>query len=321
MQGFTKHISYAIVGVMATLYTHQSANIRKTWLLMAGFFGAVIGIGWIFSQIYGNPGILYIAVLFSVLMNIASYWFSDKIVLAMHRARPVDLKSQPDLYRILENLTIAAGLPMPRFYLIDDPAPNAFATGRNPRHAVVCATTGLLHLLDRAELEGVLAHELSHVGNRDMLVSTVAVVLVGFVSILSDMFMRSLWFGGMGGGDDRDRGRAGGVLVLIGAALSILAPIIASLIHLAISRRREFLADTSGALLTRYPEGLASALRKIGSYPRTLRTATNATAHLFFENPFGADRASQRKISWLVKIFSTHPPIEDRIAALVDNRK
>ena len=321
MQDFTKHISYAIVGVMATLYTHQSANIRKTWLLMAGFFGAVIGIGWIFSQIYGNPGILYIAVLFSVLMNIASYWFSDKIVLAMHRARPVDLKSQPDLYRILENLTIAAGLPMPRFYLIDDPAPNAFATGRNPAHAVVCATTGLLQLLDRAELEGVLAHELSHVGNRDMLVSTVAVVLVGFVSILSDMFMRSLWFGGMGGGDDRDRGRAGGILVLIGAALSILAPIIASLIHLAISRRREFLADTSGALLTRYPEGLASALRKIGSYPRTLRTATNATAHLFFENPFGADRASQRKISWLVKIFSTHPPIEDRIAALVDNRK
>ena len=321
MQGFTKHISYAIVGVMVTLYTHQSANIRKTWLLMAGFFGAVIGIGWIFSQIYGNPGILYIAVLFSVLMNIASYWFSDKIVLAMHRARPVDLKSQPDLYRILENLTIAAGLPMPRFYLIDDPAPNAFATGRNPAHAVVCATTGLLQLLDRAELEGVLAHELSHVGNRDMLVSTVAVVLVGFVSILSDMFMRSLWFGGMGGGDDRDRGRAGGILVLIGAALSILAPIIASLIHLAISRRREFLADTSGALLTRYPEGLASALRKIGSYPRTLRTATNATAHLFFENPFGADRASQRKISWLVKIFSTHPPIEDRIAALVDNRK
>ncbi len=301
---------------MSTLYTYQSANIRRTWLLMAGFFGAVIGIGWIFSQIYGNPGILYIAVVFSVVMNVASYWFSDKIVLAMHRAEPVDLKSQPELYRILENLSIAAGLPMPRFYLINDPAPNAFATGRNPQHAVVCATTGLLQLLDRSELEAVLAHELSHVGNRDMVVSTVAVVLVGFVSIVSDMFMRSLWFGGMGRSrDSEDRGH-GGILIVIGIALSILAPVFAMLIQLAISRRREFLADASGALLTRYPEGLASALRKIGSYPRTLRTAANATAHLFFENPFGADRGDRRRIPWLVKIFSTHPPIGERIAAL-----
>lgn len=306
--------------VMATLYTHQSTNIRKTWLLMAGFFGAVIGIGWIFSQVYGSPGILYVAIAFSIIMNIASYWFSDRIVLAMHRARPVDLKSQPEIYRILENLTIAAGLPMPRFYLIHDPAPNAFATGRNPRHAVVCATTGLLQLLDRSELEGVLAHELSHIGNRDMIVSTVAVVLVGFISILSDMFMRSLWFGGMGRSRD-DREGNSGILMLIGIALSFLAPIAATLIQLAISRRREFLADTSGALLTRYPEGLASALRKIGSYPRNLQTATNATAHLFFENPFGADRGEgQRRTSWLVKMFSTHPPIEERIAALEQSR-
>lgn len=313
---------------MSTLYTHQSANIRKTWLLMAAFFGAVIGIGWVFSQIYGNPGILYIAVIFSVLMNVISYWFSDKIVLALHRAEPVELKSQPELYRILENLTIAAGLPMPRFYLISDPAPNAFATGRNPRHAVVVVTTGLMQLLERSELEGVLAHELSHIGNRDMLVSTVAVVLVGFISILSDMFMRSLWFGGISGGDDRDRGRAGGILILVGIALSILAPIIASLIHLAISRRREFLADASGALLTRYPEGLASALRKIGAYQRPMRTATNATAHLFFENPFGADRppagggrGATRKTPLIIRMFSTHPPIEERIAALVERRK
>jgi len=306
---------------MATLYTHQSANIRKTWLLMAAFFGIVIGIGWVFSAVYGNPGILYVAVAFSIVMNVASYWFSDKIVLAMHHARPVDLKSQPELYRILENLTITAGLPMPKFYVIDDPAPNAFATGRNPEHAIVVVTTGLLQMLERSELEGVLAHELSHIGNRDMLISTVAVVLVGFISILSDMFMRSFWFGGFSGGDDRDRGR-GGILILVGIALSILAPIIASLIRLAISRRREFLADASGALLSRYPEGLASALRKIGSYQRPLRTATNATAHLFFENPFGADRpnASGRKTPWLVKIFSTHPPIQERITALEQSR-
>ncbi|MEK7082480.1 MAG: M48 family metallopeptidase [Patescibacteria group bacterium] len=314
---------------MATLYTHQSANIRKTWLLMAGFFGAVIGIGYVFSQIYGNPGILYIAVAFSVLMNIISYWFSDKIVLALHRAEPVDFKANPELYRVLENLAITAGLPMPKFYLIRDPAPNAFATGRNSTHAVVAVTSGLLERLDRSELEGVLAHELSHIGNRDMLVSTVAVVLVGFISIISDMFMRSLWFGGMSDGDDRDRGRAGGILILVGIAFSILAPIIASLIHLAISRRREFLADASGALLTRYPEGLASALAKIAAYQRPMRTATNATAHLFFENPFGADLPAEastkagrlragaaRKTPFIVRMFSTHPPIEERIAAL-----
>lgn len=293
-----------------TLYTQQTQNIYKTWLMMAAFFGLVIGIGWVFSRIYQDPGILYIAVVFSVLMNIVSYWFSDKIALAVHRAKPVDLKSHPELYRVLENLTIAAGLPMPKFYLIEDPAPNAFATGRNAKHAVVAVTAGLLEKLDRSELEGVLAHELSHIGNRDMLVSTVAVVLVGFISILSDMFMRSLWYAG----DDRDR-RGGGILIIIGVALSILAPILASLIHLAISRRREFLADTSGALLTRYPEGLASALQKIAAHSRPMRTATNATAHLFLESPFGADQRG-RKTPWIVRIFSTHPPIEDRIAAL-----
>lgn len=299
--------------MVMTLYTQKSRNIFKTWLLMAVFFGIVIAIGWVFSQVYRNPGILYIAVVFSVLMNVISYWFSDKIVLAMHRAHPVELKSHPELYRVLENLTIAAGLPMPRFYLIDDPSPNAFATGRNPKHAVVCVTSGLLERLDRSELEGVLAHELSHIGNRDMLISTVAVVLVGFVSILADMFMRSMWFRGR---ESENRGQ--GILIIVGIVLSILAPIIASLIHLAISRRREFLADTSGALLTRYPEGLASALQKIANYTRPIKTATNATAHLFFENPFRADVSdvSGRKTPWLVKIFSTHPPVEERIAAL-----
>ncbi|MDP3710508.1 MAG: zinc metalloprotease HtpX [bacterium] len=305
---------------MSTLYTHQSSNIRKTWLLMSLFFGVVIAIGWIFSGAYGNPSILYFAVFFSILMNVVGYWFSDKIALALHHAKPVEMKSNPELYRILENLSITAGLPMPKFYLIQDPAPNAFATGRNPKNASVAVTTGLLEKLERSELEGVLAHELSHIGNRDMLVSTVAVVLVGFVSIVADMFMRSMWFGGMS--NDDDRGKAGGFLVIIGILLSILAPIFASLIHLAISRRREFLADASGALLTRYPEGLASALGKIASYGRPIRTATNATAHLFFENPFGADRDGdgipdhKQKTPWIVKIFSTHPPIEERIKIL-----
>ncbi len=298
-----------------TIYNQKDANVRKTWLLMAVFFGIVIGIGWIFSQIYGNPSILYLAVGFSVIMNFVSYWYSDKIVLMLHKAQPVELKSNPELYRILENLTIAAGLPMPRFFIINDPAPNAFATGRNPQHAVVAVTTGLLEKLDRSELEGVLAHELSHIGNRDMLVSTVAVVLVGFVSILADMFMRSIWFGQS---RDNDRG-SNGVMILVGIVLSILAPIFASLIHLAISRKREFLADASAVLLTRYPEGLVSALKKISAYGRPIRTATNSTAHLFFENPFGADKGDERGekgTPWLAKIFSTHPPIEDRIKAL-----
>ena len=301
-----------------TLYTQRTYNIWKTWLLMTAFFGIVIGVGWVFAQAYGNPGILYIAVFFSVFMNVASYWFSDKLVLAMHRAKPVEMKEHPELYRILENLSITAGLPMPRFFIIDDVAPNAFATGRNAKHAVVVVTTGLLEILDRSELEGVLAHELSHIGNRDMLVSTVAVVLVGFVAVLSDMFTRSMLFRSFG--SDNDRGRAGAVFLLFGLVISILAPIIAQLLHFAISRRREFLADASGALLTRYPEGLASALRKISAYSRPLRTASNATAHLFLENPFGADRVVGQKMPWIVRIFSTHPPIEERVNVLLGMR-
>ena len=281
---------------------------------MAIFFGVVIAIGWVFAQVYESPVILYIAVVFSILMNITSYWYSDKIVLRLHHAKPIELKSHPELYRVMENLTITAGLPMPRFFIIDDRAPNAFATGRNPQKAVVCVTTGLLDILDRSELEGVLAHELSHIGNRDMLVSTVAVVLVGFVAILSDMFMRSIMFRSFGG--SRDNRGGGGVILIAGIVLSILAPIVASLIHLAISRRREFLADASGALLTRYPEGLASALKKIASNDQPMRTASNATAHLFLENPFGADHRAKKEIPWLIRIFSTHPPIADRIRAL-----
>jgi len=251
-------------------------------------------------------------VIFSVLMNVIAYWYSDKIVLKMARAIPVEHKNAPELYHIVENLSIAAGLPMPKIYLIREKQPNAFATGRNPKHAVVAVTEGLLEKLDRSELEGVLAHELSHVGNRDMLLSTVIVVLVGFVSIISDMFLRSAFWGGLGRRDDREDGQTGAILMIVGIALSILAPIAAMLIQLAISRKREFLADTSSALLTRYPEGLASALKKISSDATPMRAANNTTAHLWLDDPF----KGRKKTSWLRKLFATHPPIEERIKRL-----
>lgn len=298
---------------MATtsLYTHKDSNIRKTWLLFTVFLIVVIGIGWAFAQVYGNPGILYIAVAFSVVMSFVSYWWSDKIVLKMHRAQPVTMQNAPELYRVVENLAITAGLPMPRVYIVPEASPNAFATGRDPKHAVVAVTQGLLERLDRSELEGVLAHELSHVGNRDMLVGTMAVVLVGFISILSDMFLRSMFWGGMRR-RDASGGNAGAVLMLVGIALSILAPIAAILIQLAISRKREFLADVSGALLTRYPDGLASALQKISASPVQMRTANNTTAHLWLADPFKGKSAMSR----IHRLFLTHPPIEERIRAL-----
>jgi len=199
---------------------------------------------------------------------------------------------------------------MPRVYLIDDKSPNAFATGRNPEHAVVAVTSGLLHILDRSELEGVIAHELSHIGNRDMLVSTVAVVLVGFVALLSDIFLRSMFWGSFG--NNRDSGRAGGIILLIGIALAILSPIIASLMQLAISRKREFLADASGAMLTRYPDGLARALEKISNNHVPMKSANNATAHLYISNPFKGKTGKH----WFTGLFLTHPPTEDRIMAL-----
>ena len=295
-----------------TLYSNKESNIRRTWLLFTVFLVVIIGIGWAFSRIYANPSILYFAVIFSVLMNIAAYWYSDKIVLKMAKAVPVEKKDAPELYNIVENLSITAGLPMPKIYLIREQQPNAFATGRNPKHAIVAVTEGLLEKLDRSELEGVLAHELSHIGNRDMLLSTVIVVLVGFISILSDMFLRSAFWGGLGRRDDRDNGQAGAILMIAGIALSILAPLAAMLIQLAISRKREFLADASGALLTRYPEGLASALKKISSDATPMRAANNTTAHLWLDDPF----KGQKKASWLRKLFMTHPPIEERIAAL-----
>ncbi len=290
-----------------SLYTHQSSNIRKTWILFSAFFIVVIGVGFAFSQIYGSPIILYFAVGFSVFMSVLSYWRSDKIVLALTRAKQVTAKNNPELYRIVENLSITAGLPMPRVYLVPEKAPNAFATGRNPENAVVAVTEGLLEKLDRSELQGVIAHELSHIGNRDILVGTVVVVLVGFISILADIFLRSMFFGGMRGG----RGNGGAILLVIGIALSILAPIAATLMHLAISRKREFLADASGALLTRYPEGLASALQKISSDQTPMRSATNTTSHLWLADPFKGKKGRR-----MHRMFQSHPPVDQRIKAL-----
>lgn len=293
---------------MATLYTQQSANVWKTIMLMTVFFVLVIGIGYIASYFTGNSSILYIAFIVALIMNVGSYWYSDKLVLSMTGARPITRAEAPDLWNVVENLSITAGLPMPKVYIVDDPAPNAFATGRDPEHAVVAATTGLLTMLSRTELEGVMAHELSHIGNRDMLVMTVAVVLAGFVAMLADLLMRSMMWGG---GNNRDRSPLFLVFGIIGI---ILAPIAAQLIQLAISRRREYLADASGALLTRYPEGLASALEKISSYGRPMERANHATAHLFIADPFGEEkRTIGQKIGGL---FQTHPPAQDRIRIL-----
>lgn len=291
---------------MATAYTHQSKNVELTWLYLSIFLLVVIGIGYVFAQVYGSSAILYVAVAFSVLTSFASYWWSDKIVLSMSHAVPVERETNRELYTLVENLAITAGMPLPKIYVIQDDALNAFATGRNPEHGVICFTTGILARLSRTELEGVAAHELSHIKNRDTLVSTVVVILAGFISILADMFQRTLLFGGHRDSDNRNNGP----LIIVGIVLSLLAPLAAFLIRMAISRKREFLADASGALLTRYPEGLASALEKISSDPKPVDTASNATAHLYISNPF--------KGGALMKLFMTHPPVEERLKALRD---
>lgn len=296
---------------MANLYQERSNNLWRTWLLMAGFFLLVILVGWGVSYYYGNPSILYIAVAIALSMNVGSYWFSDKLVLAMTNAKPASRQEYFDLYTVTENLAITAGLPMPKLYVVNDPAPNAFATGRDEKHAVVAATTGLLAALNRTELEGVIAHELSHVKNRDMLVMTVAVVLAGFLAIIADIFLRM----SLHGGGDRDNSKAGALFAVLAIVGIVLAPIAAQLIQLAISRRREYLADASGALLTRYPDGLASALRKISAYGAPMRSANHATAHLFIGNPFGS-RAGKA----INGLFATHPPVEKRIERLLGTK-
>lgn len=296
------------------IYQERSANIWRTWSLIAGFLVVVIAVGYAVAWYYQDSAILYIAIAIAFATNFYAYWGSHKLVLSMTHARPASRKEFFDLYTVTENLSIAAGLPMPKLYVIDDPAPNAFATGRNEKHAVVCATTGLLAMMSRAELEGVIAHELSHIKNRDMLVMTMAVVLAGFVAIIADMFLRTSL---LGSSRSNDRGNGNAILMVIAVAAIVLAPVAAKLIQLAISRRREYLADASGVLLTRYPEGLASALAKLGSYEAPMQRPNLATAHLFMNDPFGKNK---KEVSWAQKLFATHPPIADRIRALTGAR-
>ncbi|MEK7179732.1 MAG: M48 family metalloprotease [Patescibacteria group bacterium] len=294
------------------LYEQRSSNIRRTWALVLCFLIVVIAIGYVISWYYGNPFILYIAIIFAVGTNFYAYWQSDKLVLSLNHARPATREKFFDFYTVTENLAITAGLPKPKLYVIDDPAPNAFATGRDEKHAVVCATTGLLSMMSRPELEGIIGHELSHIKNRDILLMTIAVVLAGLIAIIANIFIRmSFWGGGRGGSNKQ--GNA--LLMILTVVAIVLAPVAAKLIQLAISRRREYLADASGALLTRYPEGLASALGKIGSYAAPMKNANLATAHLFIGDPFGAKAAGAG--AWIGRLFSTHPPIADRVQALL----
>lgn len=295
-----------------TLYNQAESNVRKTWLYLFFFLILIIGVGWIISYFLQSQAILWGVIIFCIFLNFFSYWYSDKIVLSLSKAKPIEKKDNPELYRLVENLCITAGLPLPEIYIVDSAQPNAFATGRDKNHAVVVVTSGLLEKLERAELEGVIAHELSHIGNKDILLQTVVVVLVGMVVLMTDFFFRISFWGGFGGRGSRESGQVRLIMILVSLALAILAPISAQLIKLAISRKREFLADASGALLTRYPEGLARALEKISADPHPLKTASDATSHLFVVSPF----RGKEKTSWLHKVFATHPPVEERVRAL-----
>lgn len=272
------------------------------------FLLVIIALGWVFSSAYGQPEILYLAVGFSFISAFISYYFSDSITLGLSGAKEITRQSSPELFKIVENLTIAAGLPLPKIYIIEDSAINAFATGRDPKHAVVCVTTGCLDRLEKVELEGVLAHELSHIGNFDIRFMTMVVVLVGTVTLLADWLLRFSFFG-----RSRDRDNGGNALAIAGLVLALLSPIIATLLHLAVSRQREFLADSSGALLTRYPEGLARALEKINADQEPLEAANKATAHLYIANPL---KNRHDSIGWFAGLFNTHPPVAERVKRL-----
>lgn len=293
-----------------TLYSQAEGNIRKTWALLFIFLLFIIGAGWLFSEFLENSAILIDAVVFSILLSFFSYWYSDRMVLALTKAYPLKKEENFELYRLVENLSLASGIPLPKIYIINEAQPNAFATGRDEKHAVLALTKGLLEKLERAELEGVIAHELSHIKNKDMLLQTIVVILAGIVALISHWFLRISLFGGLGRRDSRDSG--GAIFLIIGFLVAILAPLGATLLRLAISRKREFLADASGALLTKYPEGLARALEKIANDPAPMKVASNATAHLFIASPF----RGQEKTNWLTKLFLTHPPVKERIRTL-----
>lgn len=291
------------------MYNQITSNKRKTWVLISAFLIFIMGVGYIFSRAIPEATFVFpAAIILSIISSWASYFFSDKIVLAMSRAKKISKHDNPYVYRMVENIAITGGLPMPHIYIIDDTAMNAFATGRDPKHASVALTHGIIDRLENEELQGVIAHELSHVKNYDIRLQTIIVTLVGVVALMSDFFLRLTWFGG-----GRKREREGGnqlqiVFLVLALTLALLAPLVATLIQLAISRKREFLADADGALLSRYPEGLARALEKIAQDKEPLEVANKATAHLYFANPLKGGVVS--------KLFSTHPPIAERVRAL-----
>ncbi len=298
---------------MVNLYTQADSNIRKTWVLIFLMLFLIITLSWFFSYLLEEKLIFWIGIIISLVMGVSSYWFSDKIIISMVRAELIEKKDNPELYRIVENLCLTAGLPLPKIYILNENQPNAFATGRNPQNSIIVVTRGLLEKLDRTELEGVIAHELSHIGNRDVLLASAIVILAGVISLLSDNFLRTNRWRRR---DGDSKNNQGSVFLILGIIAALLAPLAASLIRLAISRKREFLADASGALLTRYPEGLASALEKISGDSASLKVANSATSHLYISSPFKGDQAR----SWFVKLFMTHPPIEERVKALRETK-
>ena len=291
---------------MATLYSLAEKNVRKTWFLMAILVTMIIVLGWWLSSFFGNIWILVFAIGWSVLMNIGAYWWSDKIVLRWTGAKLVEKLEEPELYRVVENLCLSVGLPMSRLFILESSQLNAFATGRNSKHATIVITRGLLERLDKNEIEGVISHELSHIRNKDILLGTIIVVLGGTISLIANISTRSS-FG------RRDRNKGGGTVFFVMGMLGIiLAPLAAAVIQAAISRKREFLADASGALMTRYPEGLVSALEKMSVDKNHFIKANHSTAHLFIVSPFKEKESK----GWISRIFMTHPPIEARIKRL-----
>ncbi|HEV2339892.1 MAG TPA: M48 family metallopeptidase [Patescibacteria group bacterium] len=295
------------------IYSAIAANKWKTILIILLFVVFVTTVGFVFGKATGyGPSYAIFAFILAIISSFGSYYFSDAIVLSTVGAKELKKSDNPTLFHVVENLAIGDGLPMPRIYLMQTSAPNAFATGRDPKHAVVCVTTGLLDRLNKAELEGVIAHELSHVKNFDTRLMGIVAVLVGFVAILANLFMQQLWWGGFGRSRDREDNNMQYIFILIGILFAVLSPIVATLIQLALSRKREYLADASGALLTRYPEGLASALEKIADMKKPMPQVSNATAQLFIENPLSGKEVG----GFLSNLFDTHPPIKDRIRIL-----
>jgi heat shock protein HtpX len=301
---------------MINVYELQDSNKRRSAVVIAAFIVFVLAVVWVFARLFDyGPGVIGMALIFAGLMSFSSYWWGDKIILTLSAARPADRKRDFQFFTVAENLAMAAQIPLPKLYVIEDSAPNAFATGRDPQHAVVCVTSGLLKKLDRTELEGVIAHEISHIRNYDTRLMSIVTILVGMITLLADWFLRGARFGRES--REREEGNLGVILLLVGVFLALLSPLISQLMQLALSRRREFLADASAVMLTRYPDGLARALEKIAADPEPLEVANKATAHLYIVNPL---KNLHSGVGWFANLFNTHPPIEERIRILREMR-